>query len=90
MRSLTTICAAISLAFIAAAANTQTPTRRAAAGEGATGEIVREADEELQIDTTPCAPSRTILIFHQPYSKEGAGSVSCNGAVKQLFQAVQS
>jgi len=89
MKSAKRIAAVLALLLIAAPAIMQTPPRKAGSGEGATGEVVREANDELQVDTTPCGSSRTIVIFHQPYTREAAGSVNCGNVVKQLVQAVQ-
>lgn len=61
----------------------------AKAGQGATGEVVKEENGELELDTTPCEKNRTVLTFKMPYTKEAAGSVNCRGADRQLVQAVQ-
>jgi hypothetical protein len=63
--------------------------RNAAPGETATGEVVREEGEQLQLNTTPCNRDRTVVIFRKPYTKESAGTINCKGVVRNLTQAVK-
>jgi hypothetical protein len=65
-------------------------TPYAAPGQGATGQVVSEANNELQLNTTPCAATQSIITFRKPYTQEPAGSVSCNGSERTLVQAVQN
>lgn len=51
-------------------------------GDSATGVVVKEAEDELFLDTRPC--NGQILPFKKPYSKIKAGSIRCGD--KQLDQ----
>jgi len=65
------------------------PARYATQGGAATGEVVREDGDELQLNVTPCATERVVVIFRKPYTKDPAGTIQCGGVTKALVQAIQ-
>jgi hypothetical protein len=65
------------------------PVRYATPGGAATGEVVQEDGNQLQLNVTPCASERVIVIFRRPYTKDPAGAIQCGGVTKVLVQAIQ-
>jgi hypothetical protein len=63
--------------------------KRAAAGEVATGEVINNQGDQLQLAVNPCGPNHIVVVFQRPYTVEPAGSVSCNGQQKSLVQVVK-
>jgi hypothetical protein len=75
-------------AFSAPQTQYSTPAR---AGDNAAGEIVsRDADGTIYLNTTPCEPGRTIVVFHNPYRMTREESAACRsyGSVRE-YRRVQ-
>jgi hypothetical protein len=64
-------------------------TRYASTGEAATGEVFSENPDRVELNTTPCKSVKNIVVFRKPYTKDSAGTVSCNGTTRSLFQMIQ-
>lgn len=71
------------------AAERRAPERRATVGQAASGQVMSEQNGVLRLDTTPCRDVSSVIVFRQPYFKEGAGNVNCKGATRALVQVVQ-
>jgi hypothetical protein len=65
------------------------PARYATPGGSATGEVVREDGVELQLNVTPCATEKVVVIFRRPYTMDSAGTIQCGGVTKALVQVIQ-
>ncbi len=80
----------VSVGFVVASVTTAQPLfRQAAPGDIATGEVVRQDVAQLQLNVTPCSNTKRLIVFRDPYVQQPAGKVTCNGAQKNLVQAVQ-
>jgi hypothetical protein len=65
------------------------PVRYATPGGAATGELLQEDGDQLQLNVRPCAAERSVMIFRRPYTKDPAGTIRCGGVTKALVQAIQ-
>jgi hypothetical protein len=65
------------------------PARYATPGGSATGEIIQENRDQLQLNVTPCGAGKVVLIFRKPYTKDAAGTIQCEGVTKKVVQAIQ-
>jgi hypothetical protein len=63
--------------------------RHAQRGDAVTGVPLSDDGKVLQLDTTPCAATRSIVVFHRPYTREAAGTIHCGNAPKGVIQAIQ-
>ena len=63
--------------------------RYATTGGAATGEVLQENSGQLQLNVTPCAAEKVLVIFRKPYTKDPAGTIQCKGVTKVLVQAIQ-
>lgn len=63
--------------------------RQAQRGDAVTGVLLSEGGNVLQLDITPCAANRTVVVFRYPYTKEAAGTIHCGSAAKGVVQAIQ-
>jgi hypothetical protein len=51
--------------------------------------VLRENNQQLQLNVTPCASERSVVIFQQPYLKDEAGDIQCNRVTIKLVQVIQ-
>jgi hypothetical protein len=65
------------------------PVKRAAQGETATGEVVKENGNQLDLNVRPCNTERIIVIFQTPYVKDPVGTIQCQGMTRALVQVIQ-
>ena len=63
--------------------------RHAQRGDAVTGVLLSDDGAVLQLDTTPCAASRSVVVFHRPYTREAAGTIHCGQSPKGVVQAIQ-
>jgi hypothetical protein len=61
----------------------------AAPGDAGIGEIITENDERLELNVTPCSPTKVTVIFQKPFAKESTKGTSCNGVAKAQVQVIQ-
>jgi hypothetical protein len=63
--------------------------RHAQRGDAVTGVLLSDDGQVLQLDTTPCAATRSVVVFHRPYTREAAGTIHCGKTPKGVVQAIQ-
>lgn len=57
-------------------------------GDVASGRILREENDELDLDISPCKMDR-VLRFRKPYKKSFIGRVTCGGTAYPRWQVEQ-
>ncbi|HET9315410.1 MAG TPA: hypothetical protein VFQ51_07450 [Vicinamibacteria bacterium] len=76
--------------LVAAPLGAQAPEdRHARRGDAITGFVLSDDGTVLRLDTTPCAATRSVVVFHRPYTREAAGTIHCGQTPKGVIQAIQ-
>jgi hypothetical protein len=63
--------------------------RNAIRGDAVSGVVLSDDGSVLRLDTTPCASSRTVVVFHRPYTREAAGTIRCGSTPRDVVQVIQ-
>ena len=59
-------------------------------GDAATGEVLKEESDQLQLNTRPCDKNKDVIIFRKPFVKGAAGTINCEGRGEiKLVQVLQ-
>ena len=66
----------------------QSPVQYAKRGEVASGRILREENDELDLDTSPCDSNRVVR-FHKPYDKTVIRQANCGDKAFERTQVEQ-
>jgi hypothetical protein len=66
----------------------QSPVQYAKRGDVASGRIIREENDELDLDTSPCDWNRVVR-FHKPYDKTNIRQANCGDKAFDRTQVEQ-